>query len=62
MKLQNLKTNYLGQNAIFLDCVDSTQKEIWRKIQNQDIKNGQLICTQLQTNGIRYPWKNMAYR
>lgn len=62
MILQNLKTNYLGQDAIFYEIIDSTQKEICRRVQKQDIKNGQLILAQLQTDAIRNSWKKMAHR
>ena len=62
MKLQNLKTDYLGRSVTFYESIDSTQMEIWRRIENKTIKNGELIVTQIQTNGIRNTWKKMAYR
>lgn len=62
MKLHNLKTDYLGRNVTFYESIDSTQMEIWRRIENKTIKNGELILCQIQTNGIRDTWKKMAYR
>ena len=48
MKLQNLKTNFLGKNENFYESIDSTQLEIWRRIENKDISNGDLVSAQLQ--------------
>ena len=62
MRLQNLKTDYLGKNAIFYESIDSTQKEIWRRIEKQNIKNGELISAQIQTKGIRNTWKKMVHK
>lgn len=62
MKLQNLKTIYIGRNTIYFEKIDSTQKEILRRVENKTIKNGELILAQIQTNGIRNTWKNMVYK
>ena len=62
MKLQNLKTDYLGQSVTFYESIDSTQNEIWRRLENKAIKNGELIVSQIQTNGIRNTWKKMVHR
>lgn len=48
----NLKTNYIGKEIFFYEEIDSTQKEIWRRISNKKIKNGTLIITRNQTNGV----------
>ena len=39
MKLTNLKTKYLGRDFIFYNQIDSTQNEIFRRIENNNIKN-----------------------
>lgn len=46
MKLTNLETEFLGRNYIFYDKIDSTQSEIWRRIEN-----GTLIMADIQTKG-----------
>ncbi|MGN1269296.1 MAG: biotin--[acetyl-CoA-carboxylase] ligase [Clostridia bacterium] len=51
MQLTNLKTNFLGKNFIFYEQIDSTQDEIWRRIENKSIKNGTVIMANIQTNG-----------
>ena len=40
MQLINVKTNFLGQNYKFYEIIDSTQKEIWRLIEKNEIING----------------------
>ena len=52
MQLINLKTNYLGKNIEFFEEIDSTQLEIWRKIKNKKIRNGELIIANTQTAGM----------
>ena len=52
MNLENLKTKYLGKMISFYEKIDSTQKEIWRKIKSESIKTGELIIAEIQTNGI----------
>ena len=51
MQLRNLNCNFLGKTFEFYEEIDSTQDEIWRLIENKSIKNGQLIATNIQTNG-----------
>ena len=62
MKLKNLKTNYLGQDTIYFESIDSTQLEILRMIQSGNIQNGTLIIANIQTNAMRNTWTYMAYR
>ena len=62
MELQNLETNYLGKNVSIYKSIDSTQLEILRRIQNNNIKNGDMILAEIQTAGIRNTWEKMAYR
>ena len=52
MQLQNLTTKVLGRDFRYFDELDSTQNEIWRRIENKTIKNGSLILAKLQTSGI----------
>jgi BirA family biotin operon repressor/biotin-[acetyl-CoA-carboxylase] ligase len=52
MQLKNLKTKFLGTNTFYYKNIDSTQKEIWRRIKASEIENGTLIYTDLQTAGI----------
>ncbi len=40
MQLTNLKTNFLGRNFIYYSEIDSTQDELWRRIEEQNIENG----------------------
>lgn len=51
MQLKKLKTNFLGRNYIFYNEIDSTQSEIWRLIENKNIKNGTLVMADIQTEG-----------
>ena len=43
---------YLGNKVIYYEKIDSTQKEVWRKLQNNEIDNGTLIIADIQTDGI----------
>lgn len=52
MRLKNLKTKYLGKNTFYYKTIDSTQKEIWRRVEKNKIKNGSLVFTDIQTSGI----------
>ena len=51
-KLNDLSTKVLGKNYIYFKEIDSTQKEIWRKIENKSIVNGTLIRAETQTAGV----------
>ena len=51
MKLINLKTEILGQKVIYYNKIDSTQEEMWRQIQNNNLENGTIIIADIQTNG-----------
>lgn len=62
MEFQNLNTKFLGRNVICYQKIDSTQLEIWRRIQKREIKNGTIIITQTQTNGQRNTWQKMVYK
>lgn len=56
MKLKNLKTSYLGKNTIYFETIDSTQLEILRRIENNNIQNGTLIIANIQTKALRNTW------
>lgn len=51
MRLKNLTTKFLGRNAIYFKSIDSTQSEIWRLIEKNNIQNGTLVMADKQTNG-----------
>ena len=51
MQLKNLRTKFLGRNLTYYKEIDSTQNEIWRLIENEDIENGQLVMADIQTKG-----------
>lgn len=51
MQLQNLKTSFLGKTVIYYEEIDSTQNEIWRKIENKMITNGTVVIANIQTKG-----------
>lgn len=62
MQLENLNTKFLGQNVSYHKTIDSTQLEVWRRIEKNSIKNGTIILADIQTNGKRNTWKKMVYR
>lgn len=51
MKLKNLKTHFLGKNSFYYESIDSTQSEIWRRIDKNNIEDGTLIFADIQTCG-----------
>lgn len=51
MQLKNLRTKFLGRNLTYYKEIDSTQNEIWRLIENENIENGQLVMADIQTKG-----------
>ncbi len=61
MPLENLNTKFLGKNIICYKEIDSTQLEIWRRLEKNTIKNGTIILADIQTRGKRNTWKKMAY-
>ena len=52
MKLKKLRTNFLGRNIFYFKSIDSTQKEVWRRVYSNDIKNGTLVFSDIQTSAI----------
>lgn len=51
MQLNNLKTKFLGKNIFHYESIDSTQKEVWRRIKQKNIQNGTIILADIQTEG-----------
>lgn len=51
-KLDNLNTELIGRKVIHYQTIDSTQKEVWRRITAGDIENGTIIIADLQTDAI----------
>lgn len=51
-KFENLKTKVIGQKAFYYEQIDSTQKEIWRRVASNEIDNGTLIVANTQSSGI----------
>lgn len=51
VQLENLSTQFLGKEVIYYKEIDSTQLEIWRRIEKNTIQNGTLIMTDIQTKG-----------
>lgn len=49
--LNNLQTKFLGRQNFYFETIDSTQSEIWRRINKQKIKNGTIIIANIQTDG-----------
>lgn len=52
MQLKNLKTSFLGRDLLYFKSIDSTQKEMYRRINENKIKNGTVIWADIQTEGI----------
>ena len=52
IELPKLNTKWLGKETIYYKEIDSTQKEVWRRIENKNIDNGTLILADIQTDGI----------
>jgi len=51
MQLMNLSTKILGREVSFYPEIDSTQSEIWRRIENHTIINGSVVIADIQTQG-----------
>lgn len=51
MKLKNLTTNFLGKDSFFYEKIDSTQDEIWRRVEKENINNGTLVMADVQELG-----------
>ena len=51
MQFKNLNTKLIGKNITFYETLDSTQLEILRRIENNQIENGTIIIANKQTSG-----------
>lgn len=51
-EIKQLNTKILGKNIIFYETIDSTQSEVWRRIEKNDIENGTIIIASIQTGAI----------
>ena len=52
----SLNTKILGQKSIYYQVIDSTQLEVWRRVEKRKIENGTVITADIQTAGKRYSW------
>lgn len=50
MELKNLKTKYLSRKFDYYKTIDSTQDEIWRRIESRNVINGETVFSEIQTN------------
>lgn len=48
----HIETKIIGKYIVHYKKIDSTQKEIWRRIEKDNIENGTLIMADMQTSGI----------
>lgn len=56
MQLGNLTTKSLGRKVMYYQQIDSTQLEVWRRIEKRNIQNGTIILAEKQTKGKRNTW------
>ena len=52
IKVDKIVSKVLGSEIFYYKKIDSTQKEIWRRIVSDKIKNGTVIIADVQTTGI----------
>ncbi len=50
--MNKLKTKIIGQTIFHYEKIDSTQKEIWRRVEKNDIENGTIIMADVQSSAI----------
>ena len=50
MELKNLNTKYLSRKFDYYKTIDSTQDEIWRRIESRNVINGETVFSEIQTN------------
>ena len=62
MQLPNLTTQFLGRKVFYYPEIDSTQLEVWRRVEQKTIQKGTIIMADKQTEGKRNTWKEMVYR
>ena len=52
IEIEGLVTKIIGSEIFYYKEIDSTQKEIWRRLEQGNIKNGTIIMADIQTAGI----------
>ena len=53
IELDGLVSKVIGKEIYYYEEIDSTQREIWRRIEkNKELKNGTIILADVQTAGI----------
>lgn len=50
MELENLSTKFLARKFDYYKTIDSTQDEIWRRIEKGKIVNGETVFSEIQTS------------
>lgn len=50
--VKQFDTDVIGKMVIHYEKIDSTQKEVWRRIEENNIENGTVIIADIQTDGI----------
>ena len=50
--IEKFDTKLIGKKVIHYQEIDSTQKEIWRRVKRDDIQEGTIILADLQTDGV----------
>ena len=50
--LENLKTDFIGREEFYYKEIDSTQKEIWRRIEKKQIEDGTIVIADIQNQAI----------
>lgn len=53
---------FLGRKSIYYPEIDSTQNEIWRRVEQGAIENGLVISAGRQTRRKRNPRQGLVYR
>ncbi len=53
IELDGLVSKVIGKEIYYYDEIDSTQKEVWRRIEgHKELKNGTIILADVQTAGV----------
>lgn len=50
--MRKMYTKFFGKQILCYETIDSTQKEIWRRVNQNNIKNGTVVIAKTQTSGI----------
>lgn len=52
IEIEGLVTKIIGSEIYYYKEIDSTQKEVWRRLEKNNIKNGTIIMADIQTAGV----------